>query len=84
MEANEAVPAAKRHFAALFPEQPSLEEIWFDHLNGNWCVTLGVRRPLTSGGGMNVLTFSAYKVVRIDPKDGSLISIKNRENEHAA
>lgn len=87
MEPKAAVAAAKAHFQQAFEENPTLEEIWFEEPKdgGIWCVTLGIReRTQISPLGLQSREAKDYKVVRIRDKDGSLVSIKNRDGERAA
>lgn len=88
MEPRQAVAAAKTALSVVFAEEaqataPTLEEIWFEPGDQLWCVTLGLHRRsgLTFGP---LLDPTVFKVVRIRDKDGSLVSIKNREGERAA
>lgn len=90
MTPKEAVAAARAFFADNFSEPATLEEIWFEDTSNVWCVTFGIRRRTvkTSGDllGFNQAVKEAvdYKVVRIRDKDGSFVSILNREGQRAA
>lgn len=79
MDVKQAVEAAKQHLINVFGgelgQPPTLEEVWIDSRNGEWCVTFGLRRGLSPVAGLN---FPEYKTVRISPIDGSLVSILNR------
>jgi hypothetical protein len=90
MDAKEAVAAARAHFAELFSEKSTLEEIWFDDGDDCWFVTMGVQRPYQPAANIFNLgkdhpsEVTVYKVVRIDNKTGKPSSIKNREGGRAA
>lgn len=88
MDVKEAVSAARSYLATAFEEEllapPSLEEVWFDDLTNEWCVTLGMRRRKASGvpmaDALHLLTEHIdYKVVRISNSEGKPMSIRNRE-----
>ena len=87
-----AVYAAREHARALFDQEPlenlALEEVEFDETNGDWLVTLGYDSPhklrrSTKGPGLfptvEEETLREYKIFRIDPSDGHLISISIRK-----
>ncbi len=89
MDAKQAVAIAKQHFQEVFAEDssspPSLEEIWFDHGDKSWNVTLRMHRR-TAGALHDVLGANPYgdlKVVSISDKDGTPVSIRNRETAPA-
>lgn len=90
MEPKKAIAIAKQHLAELFVDEmtapPTLEEIWLDERTGEWCVTLGVRRPTNhieqdwvGAMGAKSRVFPDYKVVRISDTDGKVVSVLNRE-----
>lgn len=93
MDVRDAVAAAKKHVQDLFSEEKilnlGLEEIEFDESTGIWCITLGFSRPWEMPqNALAVLARQlqpprAYKIVRISDKTGQLLSVKNREPEHA-
>lgn len=90
MSPKEAVARAKAVFLEIVGEEPTLEEIWFEEGKKTWCVTFGIRRRTLKAPG-DVLGWSQalkeavdYKVVRIRDKDGSFVSILNREGQRAA
>ena len=91
MEANEAIAIAKGHIAKMFAGEltslPTLEEIWFDDLQDEWCVTIGLRRPgnqvIREGLG-DLLSGKSrilpdLKVVRISNAPGKFPKIIDRE-----
>ncbi|MCH9807814.1 MAG: hypothetical protein K0U74_08790 [Alphaproteobacteria bacterium] len=86
MDARKAVEAAKSYFVETFNETPTLEEIWFDDLEGVWCITLGVARPVKSSvlGPAVPVENVKYKVVRLRDSDEKVLSVKIREFERAA
>jgi hypothetical protein len=82
MDVKQAVASAREHLIEVFSGEiaspPSLEEVWFDDDEKQWCVTFGLKRTKASGGfGSIVLPFD-YKVVRLDEADGKPISIRDR------
>ena len=74
----------------LFSEEatapPTLEEVQYDEMHGEWLVTLGVRRPsnyvdsnvLRDPLGAKSRVFPDYKVVRISDKDGKVVAVAIR------
>jgi hypothetical protein len=80
VDIKKAVEIAKQHALMVFESEidhaPTLEEVWHDARKKQWCVTLGIRRGASPLAGLNLPEF---KTVRIDDKDGDLVSIKNRE-----
>jgi hypothetical protein len=82
MNVKQAVASARQHLVEVFSDEitspPSLEEVWFDDDESQWCVTFGLKRSKTSTGfGALVLPFD-YKVVRLAATDGKPISIRDR------
>ena len=84
MEVKEAVRAAKEHATLVFEgETVRLEELWFDDIEREWCVTVGLQR--LEPGGVEVMTGRAaptrlhYKTIRIDDKSKSIKSVRNHE-----
>jgi hypothetical protein len=82
MTPKKAVAVAKLHlgdtFAGEMDYSPRLEELWFDEVTNDWCVTLTIWRKNPTG---NPLLFgpTELKVVRIRDADGKAMSIRNRE-----
>jgi hypothetical protein len=83
MEVKEAVQIAKDYIIELFEEERivdvGLEEVDFDQ-SGNWVVTIGFSRSWNRNVG-SVLGGQAarsYKAVRIQDKDGKVLSVKDR------
>jgi hypothetical protein len=83
-----AVKAARESARALFDQEPldnlALEEVAFDDESNQWLVTLGydsphkLRRRINGPGLFPTIeeeTLRQYKIFRIDPDDGHLISI---------
>lgn len=89
MEPKEAVKAAKAFFLDIVGEESTLEEVWFDDKADEWCVTFGIRHRSVGGlrsvsGILQPKEVADYKVVRLRNKDGSFVSIRNREGQRAA
>lgn len=91
IDIKEAVKAARESARALFDQEPldnlALEEVVFDDTSNQWLVTLGYDSPhklrrRTNGPGLfptvEEETLREYKIFRIDPGDGHLISISIR------
>lgn len=88
MEIKEAAQRAKQHITELFTDEGAkhigLEEIQYDGAAGAWRVTVGFSRPwdqtlfseLTDSGRKRARDM---KVVTLSDKDGSILSVKNRE-----
>jgi hypothetical protein len=91
MDAKHAIAIAKKHLSEMFSDEmtapPTLEEIWLDEVNDEWCVTLGVRRPTDHVErdlwrdplGAKLRTIPDYKVVRVSNKPDRLPVVVNRE-----
>ena len=82
MNVKQAVASARQHLIEVFSDEiaspPTLEEVWFDDDERQWCVTFGLKRSKIGGGfGTIVLPFD-YKVVRLADTDGKPISIRDR------
>ena len=85
MEIKEAVAIAKDHLNKAFVDEiaspPTLEEVWFDEREDEWCITLGVRRKAGSAL-VDIITGRPrpdYRTVRVSDKDGKPTSIKIRD-----
>ena len=82
MDVKQAVLSARSHLVEVFSDElvspPTLEEVWFDDDEKEWCVTFGLKRtrPGTALGAL-VLPFD-FKVVRLAEQDGKPISIRDR------
>jgi len=87
-----AINAAREHARALFDQEPlenlALEEVAFDDISNQWLVTLGydsphkIRRKIEGPSLFPTVEEEAlreYKIFRIDPGDGHLISISIRK-----
>lgn len=86
IDARRAIQIAKTHVANLFsdegPTNPTLEEIWYDEIDGAWNVTVGIRHRREHTGRLlqfDTISKADYKVVRISAKDGKIVSVKLRE-----
>jgi len=71
-----------RHSAMDYPDE--LEEVEMDHQLGQWNITLGLGKivstdPIQMLKGKVDLSVK-YKVFRIDSQTGELVSVKMREN----
>ena len=86
MDAKRAVAKAKAELSEIFSDDialpPTLEEIWFDVTNSEWCVTLGLTRKEPGSPYNNPLSIKPkidYKVVRISETTATVTSIRNRD-----
>ncbi len=87
MEVKEAVASAKAYVNELFApekiENIGLEEFEFDRRHRQWRITVGFSRPWQAGGALSVATGMprprSYKVVTVSDSDGTVTSIKDRE-----
>lgn len=85
MDVKEAVKAAKAYAADLFEgEELRLEEVWFDHEEQQWFVTVGLLRkepPSLADMALGRKDFSRmhYKTVRIDDQTEEVISLRNHD-----
>ena len=92
IDIKNAINSARDHARALFDHEPldnlALEEVEFDEATGDCLVTLGYDSPhklirRTSGPGLfptvEEETLREYKIFRIDPSDGHLVSISIRK-----
>ena len=82
MDVKQAVTSARTHLVDVFSDdlvsQPTLEEVWFDDIAKEWCVTFGLKRTRSGAAlGALVLPFD-FKVVRLAAQDGKPISIRDR------
>ncbi len=81
MDVQQAVSSAREYILAIFSDElsdkPTLEEVWFDDNEREWCVTFGLKRSAAKAFGSLVLPFD-YKVVRLSDTDGKPISIRDR------
>ena len=83
MDAKQAVAIAKKHFQDIFAEDsiapPVLEEIWFDHSEKVWNITLRMqRRTASAADALGLNTLRDLKVVRVSDEDGTPLSIRNQ------
>jgi len=86
MNAKEADSVARSYLEEMFEVRPTLEEVWFDEYQQEWCVTFGIRRhsqPNLFDKGL-VREITDYTVVRVRDSDGKPISIRLHETERAA
>lgn len=95
MTPKEAVIAAKAWVADIFADERivnlGLEEVRFDDAKKHWLITVGFLRTDTlppddtghsSFGRLLTPGFrKSYKVVRIDNRNGEVLSVENREIE---
>jgi hypothetical protein len=91
MDVKEAVDIAKKHAGIVFEgETPRIEEVWFDALTSEWCVTVGLQRPeLASAndialGRRNFASRMHYKTIRIDDTKREIKSVRNHEKTPVA
>jgi hypothetical protein len=82
MDVKQAVSNARSHLLEVFSDElvspPTLEEVWFDDDERQWCVTFGLKRTRAGAAlGSLVLPFD-FKVVRLGEQDGKPISIRDR------
>jgi hypothetical protein len=97
MDVKEAIAAAKTYINEIYADEQvtnlGLEEIEHPAEDSNWIITLAFSRPwntprtraqevLENLGAVSALKRS-YKVITMD-KDGTIISMKNRERADAA
>ena len=86
MEVKAAVKIAKTHIADLFADEDianvGLEEVEYSDALHRWIVTIGFSRPWDH---KNPLTAAlgerpgrSYKVLHVDDKDGSVVSLNDR------
>ena len=87
MDVKAAARVAKECVADLFEDeeitQIGLEEVEFDSEAHDWNVTIGFTRPWEHSNFLiNALgdrwPARSYKVIRINDKDGHMISVKDR------
>lgn len=88
IDVHQAISRAKHYVTDLFSSEPvtdiGLEEVVHDY--DGWKVTIGFyRRPPAQQGALLGLAHldlprRSYKVVTVSDKDGSLISVKNRDS----
>jgi len=93
LDVKQAIKIAKAYAAEVFADEalaaPTLEEVWFDTANNEWCVTVGLQRKDNSSSSPVGHTFlrreflSEFKTVRISDNDGEPISIRNYESDAA-
>lgn len=85
MDVKEAVKIAKAHAAAaLEGETIRVEEVWFDEISSEWCITIGVQRPEPArldifGNGRTATSRMHYKTIRIDDATKAFKSLRNHE-----
>ena len=87
MDVKAAARTAKECVADLFGDeeitQIGVEEVEFDSEAHDWNITVGFTRPWEHNGCFidalgNRWPARSYKVIRINDKDGHLISVKDR------
>ena len=88
MDVKEAVAVAKDYLTNLYTGEDitnlGLEEVEFDELADQWCITLGFARPWERTALRRALSAGdrivarAYKVLRIDDDTGEVQSLKDR------
>jgi hypothetical protein len=90
MNVKEAVQKAKAYIADIFAEEGvvkiGLEEVEFDHHSGTWLVTIGFSRVWPTDSTLVAAIMSgqrAYKVVKIDDGDGTVLAMKDRTPQAA-
>lgn len=88
MEVKEAVQMAREYIVSLFEHEElsnvGLEEVFLDHQENEWVVTIGFSRPwdyaqrnaLNDFVGKN-LPKRSFKVVRINDIRGAVESVRN-------
>lgn len=85
MDVKEAVKVAREYAGQVFVgETIRLEEVWFDDLSDEWCVTVGLPRNEAGQSTGDILhgkraSRMHYKTVRIDDKTGSVKSVRNHD-----
>ena len=85
MDVKQAVRAAKAYAADLFEgEEPRLEEVWYDHDEKQWFVTIGLLRkepPSLADLTLGRKDFSRmhYKTVCLDDQTEEVLSLRNHE-----
>ena len=83
MEAREAVQTAKQYTLDLF-EDEGIAEIGLEEIEGApggyWTITIGFSRDWDRnlGSVLGGQRSRSYKVIRVNYKDGSVLSIKDR------
>ena len=89
MDVKQAVKAAREYVVNLYDEEEimdiGLEEVEFDYCSDQWRVTIGFSRPWDEEKSVAIpIPYSdarrprSYKQVRIDAKDGQIVSLKDR------
>ncbi len=85
MDVKEAAQAAKAYIIDLFADEQiehvGLEEVRFDHMAEAWDITIGFSRPWDRGALGTIIAGPAhrnYKIVRINDKDGEVLSVAHR------
>jgi hypothetical protein len=91
MDVKEAVEIAKKHASIVFEgEAPRIEEVWFDVVTSQWCVTVGLQRPeLVSAtdialGRRSFASRMHYKTIRIDEATQAIVSVRNHDKTPVA
>ena len=87
MDVKEAVKTARRYAAEVFEGVViRIEEVWFDQMNAEWCVTIGLQRPEPESGlglALNIgkarPTRMHYKSVRISEDTKEIKSVRNHD-----
>ena len=85
MDVKEAAQAAKAYIIDLFSDEQiehvGLEEVKFSQVSNVWDITIGFSRPWTRSALGPIIpnpTQRSYKIVRINNKDGKVLSVAHR------
>lgn len=85
VDVKEAARAAKAYIIDLFEDEQiehvGLEEVRFDDLSEAWDITIGFSRPWNRSALGTIIASPAhrsYKTVRINDKDGEVLSVAHR------
>ena len=84
MDVKEAAHAAKAYIIELFADEQiqhvGLEEVKFDNIARVWNITIGFSRPWNRSALQIVpnQAHRSYKIVRINDKDGEVMSVAHR------
>ncbi|MEQ1650827.1 MAG: hypothetical protein ABL898_19800 [Hyphomicrobiaceae bacterium] len=85
MDVKEAVQIARQYAATVFEgETIRIEEVWFEAVTSEWCVTVGLPRSEPSSGfdavlGKRLGTRMHYKTIRIDDNSKEIKSVRNHD-----
>ena len=85
VDVKEAAQAAKAYIIDLFADEQiehvGLEEVKLSQVSNVWDITIGFSRPWTRSALGPILsnpTQRTYKIVRINNKDGKVLSVAHR------